>query len=203
MSKTAFRPKCLYHRFILAQWLQGAPCIHKKYFNTPRNHVFSYAKSNSPKQRSKSEHRPNFSQLTAMMIHRCNLYLQELEWKKPSLARRSCLQNHLKNPSFFYGFLRVTTGFLRVSYGLENPGFFWKPGVLRVRTGFLRFTTGFLRVLNSTIKKPKKSIIFHRGEEIWPWDPQIPATNVGFLFKFNFKVRKRSLRGKVRKNASL
>jgi hypothetical protein len=72
--------------------------------------------------------------------------LQELEWKKPSLARRSCLQNHLKNPSFFYGFLRVTTGFLRVSYGLENPGFFGNPGFYglgRVFYGLQRVFYGF------------------------------------------------------------
>ena len=174
--------------------------MHKKDFNKPRNPVFTYADWHWP---TKSRHRPTFSPLTAMIMW-FHSALARIEVKNALFGPLELpLNTTLKTHLFSTGFLRVSTGFLRVSYGLENPSFFWKPGVLRVRTGFLRFTTGFLRVLNSTIKKPKKSIIFHRGEEIWPWHPQIPATNVGFLFKFNFKVRKRSLRGKVRKNASL
>lgn len=49
-------------------------------------------------------------------------------------------------PIFFYGFLRVMTGFLRVFCCLGKPGFSARAGFLRISTGSPRLRMGFLRV---------------------------------------------------------
>ena len=67
--------------------------------------------------------------------------------KRPSLAKSFAFQMDLRNPSFCYGLLRVSMGFLRFGYGLEKPGFFQKTRFLRLSTGFLRLTTVILRVV--------------------------------------------------------
>ena len=69
--------------------------------------------------------------------------------------------------SFFSGF---STGFLRLK---KNEFFFWKPGVLRIRTGFLR-----------TIKTHN----FPSSKTNLALGPLNPENNVDFFCKFTFKV---------------
>ena len=135
--------------------------MQKKDFNKPRSPAFSYANWHWP---TKSKHRPTFFPLTAM-----------IQWFSGTVARievKHVLFGPLELPSktdpkapFFSGFLRVFYGF---PASLKTWVFFWKPGVLRIRTVFLRFTTAF-----STGSKfhHQKNIISHHGKQIWHWDP--------------------------------
>lgn len=82
--------------------------------------------------------------------------------KRPSLAQSFAFQMDLRNPSFCYGLLRVSMGFLRFGYGLEKPGFFPENQVFTAIHGFSTAYYGY-----STGCHPMTifGMIFHKNDQ--------------------------------------